>query len=377
MKIARIFFIFGFLFLVACGDKSEQKTPELITVTTKTFSNTLYYAGTIRPLKTVVVASPVEGTVLDMPVQYGERVKAGDLLFVLSSTKFLTDYKTGLMAYIKAKSEFNTAQAQLTEAKFLHKNELISDDDMKTKQANYYATRLALVQAEDTLKSLLKQLNIKDINLYNLTIADIDKVTNALHLQKDSKDLQIRAPVDGVLLAASKSDEENKKILKGDVIKQGEALGVIGDLNGLSVRIKINELTVNELRTGQKVEVSGLAFPEETMIGEIKRIDKQGEATGGGIPTFTVDVIVPKLTPEQQHIIHVGMSAKVAIKIDDDEKIILPVTAVGERNGQSFVSIFDDKTGRAHEKNIRTGKTTADSVVVLAGLKVGDKVVAH
>ncbi len=116
-----------------------------MTVTAKAFSNTLFYSGTIQPLKTVVIPSPVDGVVIEMPFQYGESVKAGQLLFMISSTKFLADYKAALMQYIKAKSEFNNNQTLLSEAKFLHKNELISDDDFKMKQSNYYAASIGFI----------------------------------------------------------------------------------------------------------------------------------------------------------------------------------------------------------------------------------------
>jgi multidrug efflux pump subunit AcrA (membrane-fusion protein) len=310
-----------------------------------------------------------------MPFQYGQTIQSGQLLFLLSSAKFLTDYKSSLMAYLKAKSDFNGSDSQLAEATFLHKHLLISDDDFKMKQANYYASRLALLQAKDTLESLLHQLDIKDVNVYNLTIADIDKITQALHLQLSSENLRILSPAAGVVLAAAKNEEESKKLVKGDVVKQGDVLAVIGDMSGVSVRIKVNELIINQLKVGQKIKVTGIAFPEHTLEGIVKRVDRQGEATNGGLPTFAVEVIVPKLTLEQQKRIHVGMSAKVEIDIEEEKQLLIPITAITERNGASFVSVFDKDAGKIIEKSVNTGKTTVDSVAILSGVNAGDRIV--
>jgi multidrug efflux pump subunit AcrA (membrane-fusion protein) len=310
-----------------------------------------------------------------MPLQYGETVEPGKLLFMLSSAKFLTDYKTALMQYIKAKSDFDTAKVQLSEGEFLHKNLLISDDDFKVKKAGYYSNRLVLLQAKDALEILLQQMDIKDIDLYKLTIADIDKIDKAMHLQKKSENLRILSPAAGVLLGPTKSDDDSKKVAKGDVVKQGDVLAVIGDMSGVSVRIKVNELTVNQLHNGQKVTVSGIAFPDYQLQGEISRVDRQAESAGSGIPSFVVEVAVPHLTKPQQEVIHVGMSAKVEINLNDDARIMVPITAILEKNGAAFVKMMDAKTLTIKEVAVRTGKSTPDAVAILSGLKAGDKIV--
>lgn len=362
--------------LQACSRETKKDDGHIVEIQSKSFANTLFYTGTILPLKTIVVPSPADGVVIEMPFQYGESVKAHQLLFEISSTKFLTDYKTALMQYIKTKSEFNTSQAQLSEATFLHKNQLISDDDFKMKKSNFYAAQLALLQSKDALEVLLHQLDIKDFNLYKLSIADIDKITQALHLQDSSESLRIDAPADGIILAPSKNEEENKKTMKGDAVKQGDVLAIVGDMSGVSVRIKVNELTVNQLVVGQKVKVTGIAFPDYTLVGKIKRVDRQGDAaSGGGLPTFPVEINVANLSPAQQKTIHVGMSAKVEINMEEDSQIMIPIISVREKNGASFVQTFDQKTGKKQEVAVKTGKTTMDSIAILSGLKIGDKIV--
>lgn len=376
MKYNRIvILLIVLLTLMACSRQPKISGGHIVTIEQHSFANTLFYSGIVQPLKTIVVPSPADGVIIEMPFQYGEHVKAGQLLFLISSTKFLTDYKSALTHYVKAKSDFDSSKNDLSEAQFLHKNLLISDDQFKMKKSSFYASRLSLLESKDTLENLLHQLDVKDVNLNELSISDMDKITQAMHLQINSENLRILSPASGIVLSPSKNEEEAKKNAKSDVVKQSDALAVIGDLSGLSVRIKVNELTVNQLKVGQKVKITGIAFPEHMLDGEIKRVDRQAEATGGGLPNFPVEVVVPTLTADQQKQIHVGMSAKVEINVDEDPQIMVPMTAITEKNGESFVKIYDEKAGKIREAAVKTGKTTMDSAAILLGLKDGDKIV--
>lgn len=372
MKIK--FFIFLFLLnLNACSNPTSPNEKK-ITVEKKSYSTTLLYSGTIRPIKTTVVPSPVDGLILEMPFHYGEAIKSGEKLFTISSKKFLSDYKAALLQYVKIKNEFNNAETKFSEARFLHKHKLISDDDYKMNQSNFYSAQLALLQAKDSLANLLQQLEIKNPKLYDLSISDIEKITKALHLKMNSENLSIFSPVSGLFLSALKNGEENKKRMKGDAIKQGDVLAIIGDMTGIDIPIKVNELVVNQLKVGQKVNVSGDAFSGHNLNGEIKSLDKQGESVSGALPDFIVEVIVPHLTQAEQQIIHAGMSAKIKIVIEESPQIIVPMAAVKERDGVSYVNLYDKKLKKTHEIAVKTGSTTPDSVAILSNLKPGDQI---
>jgi HlyD family secretion protein len=376
-KLKLLFILLLAIVQGGCSREPKRTGSHLVTVERQSFTHTLYYTGTIQPLKSVVVAAPTDGVIMDMSFQYGEVVKPGQPLFLLSSTKFMTDYKAALLQYVKAKSEFNNNQTLLSESKFLHKNQLISDDDFKMRQGNFYAAQLALMQAKDALGELMRQLDMKDKskNLYNLTIADIEKINEAMHLQVNSNSLRVVAPSAGIVLFANKSEEELKKLMKGDAVKQGDAMAVVGDMSGVSVRIKVNELTVNQLQPKQKVTITGIAFPEDSLQGEIKWVDRQGELSSSGQPTFTVDIVVPALSPKQRQAIHVGMTAKIEIHVEEAPQLMVPIAAVKEKNGASYLTAYDEKKHISHDVLISAGKTTVDSVAILSGIKPGDHIV--
>ncbi len=365
------------LMIASCGEnKSSTASNETeMTVASSASSSALYFSGTVQPLKTIVITSPADGVVNDMEFHYGDTVKSSQLLFKISSEKFKSDYKAALMQYIKAKNDFNTAQSQLKESDFLHKNQLISDDDFKGKQSNYYNAQLSMVEAQDALGLMLKQLAVPGVKLDQLTIQNIDKISQALNINGGTQELQIVAPGTGVVLLATKanSSDEAKKLEKGDLVKQGDVLAEIGDVTGLTIHINVNEFNINQLKIGQKVIVTGAAFPGIELQGQITGLDRQGQAAAGGMPIFPVEIVVAKLTSDQQAVIHVGMSAKVQINIEQPEQIKIPITAVLQKEGVTLVK-EKDSHGSVKEVAVKTGQTTINDVVIDEGLKVGDKI---
>lgn len=365
-----------FCSLSGCNrDASTKNKPnQVITTELKSIQTHYYYTGLIQPLKTVVVTSPAEGVIEDMAFHYGDQVNSKQPLFTINSDKFQTDYKNALMQYIKAKTEFNNNRSQLTEAEFLHKNELISDDDFKSKQTAFYTAQLTMVQSQDALSEMLKQLNIKGFNLYTLTIQDIDKITHALHSQDGAQKLMVSSPTKGVALLPIKSDSSDaKKFSKGELVKQGDLLALIGDVSGLTIHINVNEFNVNQLKVGQKVMVTGTAFSQFNLEGHIASVDRQGQASQGGLPVFPVEVVVPALTPEQQAVIHMGMSAKVEVTIESEPVISVPIAAVFDKNGLPYVKV--QKNNKIQDVLVKTGQTTENVVVIEANVNAGDKIV--
>lgn len=373
LQFAAIIFIT--MFFGACSKKDENASPDLYQVGTKASDETLFYSGIIRPIKSCVITSPADGVIIKKTFQYGEFIQKGQLLFELSSNKYLSDYKSALMTYIKNKSEYNASITQLAESKFLHQHQLISEDEFRNKKSNYYSAKLALLQAKDALAVYLNQLDLKGINLYSLNISDFEKINNAMHLKMTQDHLQIVSSVSGIVLAANKNDDDSKKLATGDAVKQADVLAMIGDMSGIRLRIKINEITINKLTIGQQVKVTGMAFKNHILLGKIGLLDQQAEVNTQGLPSFSADIVVPNLTPEQRKIIHVGMSAEIEINLNEMPNLSIPLSAIFEKNGASYVMKYDRNLKQSKKVLIKTGHTNLDAVTILSGLKAGDEIV--
>ncbi len=130
----RLFLLLFCCLVCSCSKEKNHKQHKVITVTATTYVNSLFYSGIIEPIATTVMSSPADGVIVNMGFQYGDYVEKEASLFKISSTKFVTDYKNTLLMYVKSKNDFTIAKNQLSEAKFLHDNQLIPDDEFKAKQ---------------------------------------------------------------------------------------------------------------------------------------------------------------------------------------------------------------------------------------------------
>lgn len=371
----RFLSLFVAFFLVACSHEPKLSNADIITVKADALTNTLYFNGVIQPMNMTVLSSPVDGAVVDLGFQYGDLVKQSQPLFYLSSSKFVADYKAALLDYVKAKNEFDQSKTQMNESAFLHKNLLISDDDYAAKKSAYFSSQLSFMQAKDALAVFLTAMNMKEINLYDLTIADIDKIKQAMQLQEADNRITLSAPASGVILSPIKSDgESNQKFEKGDAVKQGDTLAMIGDMQGVSVKFKVNEMTINQIKPGQLATISGVAFPDEVLQGKVSKVDEQANNSSGESPTFDVEVIAP-MNANQQKLIHPGMSANVSLTLTDPVRIHIPIQAIIENNAQTSVTIVDPQTHALKQVTVLTGKTTPTEVEILSGLSGGERLV--
>lgn len=186
----------------------------------------------------------------------------------------------------------------------------------------------------------------------------------------------VRAPVSGIVVKSAGGGTVGGKVVKtaerGEVFQAGEVLLAIGDLTAFSVVSKVDEVDVTKVRPGQKVFVTGDAFPGTRLSGTIRSISPQAEEGGvRATPSFQVNMAMDALTAEQRQRILVGMSANVDIVVyEKPDALMVPVTAVGTDGDRRFVV---RRGPRGIEKvDVQTGATTLDAVEVTQGLQPGD-----
>ena len=348
-------------------------------------TNQLSYAGIIDPLETQVVTSTEEGTIDHLNFQYGQPVQAGQLLFEVNSKKFQDNFIAALKTYLTAKQQFHQVETKQQEQGELWKYGLISRDVYTSVQAEYYNDELALLQAEQALVSMLQAHKSIQIDYQDLELRNIEQLKKILYSRVQS-DVKVYAPTSGIALIPSKNANKGLgdaagsataagPVVQGSAVQQNQAVLAIGNLNGMTINIDVNEIYVNELTPGLKAIITSVAFPGVTLRGEITRVGSQATSNGSSdIPTFPVVVKVPTLTPVQRSVIRVGMSADVRLIITEAPKITIPINAVTQKNGQSYVDL-QTATGITQQV-VTTGETTVNSVVIVSGLKEGDAVVA-
>lgn len=377
-KIAVFLLIsFNLLFLNACQENTTQTKVETFTVVAKTNVTKLYFNGKIKPLRVVTITSPVEGTVEKLFFRYGADVTKDQLLMTIISNSFQKNYQDAVTGYLTADQKNTNAKMTMDSSQFLFDKGLISRDDYFNTKTQLQDAQLGLIQARIQLENVLKiaQIPVKDIKL--LKVGNTKAIEE--EFAKPISNININATASGIALLPDKEGSSSgagqEEIRVGTQVKTGQALASIGDLSGLMVQIAVDEITINQIKTGLPVTITSPAFPTLDIKGSIKEINSQADIRqGGGMSSFDVQIVVPKLTKAERHQIHVGMSSTVEIILTKASTISVPISAVYEKDGNNFVDVID-KNGKTTAKMVDTGKTTLTDVEILSGLKPGDTVV--
>ncbi len=377
-----------FFNLAACHSEQPKKTTastsHTMTAEMQSIPTQLYYSGTISPIQTHNIVSPVDGVIKEKMAKFGDKVHKGQLLLIISSAKLQDDYRSALTDFLKAKEDYVNGQRNFQGTEQLRKAQIISDQEYLSEKSQFDNTQLTYLNARIALEKIIKKMPGASSELEEISLDDIVALKKILETQTDS--LPIVADTDGIILAPQKSGGgggsgdgggSSDSLVVGGEVKQGDIILSVGDLSGITTTAQVSELDINQIKSGQKVTVTGDALPGIVFNGNVKSISDQaqgGDSSGGSV-TFPVIVEVPKVSPDQAKLIKVGMSTKITITIENPPVIMLPLNAIVEKDGQTFVTVIDKKTGKTQEVRVTTGQTTLGKVAITSGLSAGQEVV--
>lgn len=372
--------------VTACHHKDKSKSAaktQIIVAKLDTPVQRLYYSGTLLPIETVGVEAPVAGNITDVGFTYGDRVTKGQVLLVLHSRQLAESYRKTVNDFLHKKQTYQTQKESFSGTEALYKAGIVSRNEYQNAKDQFENTALDYLQSQFELQKVLFTANVDPKQIEGLSISQTDVVNKIL--QRRFRRIEITAPSDGIALfpakdaganSGSNSDSSSQKMMNGADVKEGQLLLQIGDLSGLSAKFDVSEIDIDRIHKGMSVIVTGNAFPGAELKGEIVAVSSQANQSSGqsGLSTFSVKVKIPHLETAVAKKIRVGMTAKFEIDIQGESKLMLPVNAVTEKNGASVVTVLD-ANGKETTVPVVTGSTTPTQVVIISGIKAGDKVV--
>ena len=345
------------------------------TVEKSAVNKMLFFTGTLEPLHETPLTSSIDGVVESMHFQYGQPVKQGETVFTLNSPELQKQYNEILTEYLKAKDNYSIAKAKFTGTTDLWDAGLLSKNNYLSEKSSLNTAQVGLMQATQKLSDILEKVGeTKTEKLSALSFAQFDKVRLALTSQHNL--IQLKAPSDGVLLYPPKaSNDSTARITVGSAIKAGQVMALMGDLHGVRVEIDVPEVDMSEIKIGMPASVHGLAFGKEALKGTLVAINAQASrANNSTLPSFTAIVEVKSLSPAQQALIRVGMSASVVLAINNTDKLLVPIAAIRQKDDKNQVQVQSPE-GKISVRNVTTGVVQGDKVVVESGLVAHDVVV--
>ena len=391
----------------AGGVHAADGVPRTLTVTPQAVSASLFMTGRLAPSRQVEVTSPIKGKVAAVHFQHGERVAEGQRLVELDVTEVQIERRDAEVAFIRARDRvqelanwedhvdvtqarravskssaaLETARNTLEKTSFLLGRGVIPASEHEAAEREFQSREFDLRAAEEDLRAALA----KGAAEGTVARLELDNARAKLEtLEETLRNAVVYAPSAGVVIdpkidqVERGSDNNEKTLAKGVPVEQGERLLTIGNLDGIAVVGRVDEVDVVRIRPGHRVRVAGDAFPGITLNGEIAQVSSQAkrDRSGRGLPSFEVTAVVEALSDEQRRLLRLGMSATVEVTVyERADALLVPLDAVTLRDGQARLRVRDTDTGAVKEVPVATGVTTVDSVEIVDGIGPGDEIV--
>ena len=382
-----IIVVLAMILLVSCREKekTEKKSQEsIVTASLAKPVFSLYFNAIVEPIKNIPVLSPVDGNISSILFDYGRIVKKGSPIVTITSKSLSEDFAKRAHDYLLKKNTYLNSIESFQGNKMLFDAGVINKDSYVDLKSQYENNVLDYYQSIYDLQEVMQKAQLPEDEVLHLTLGDVQKVDKVIHHKLN--DIKVLASGTGIALfpitdqsSGNNTDQHQGKLNVGDAVKEGQSILNIGDMSGLLFDFTVSEININKMKVGMPATVTSTAFPGLVLKGEVTAVSLQAESdqnVSGAVSMFKVTVKVPKILDEQKKIIHVGMSAKVQIDINDAPAVMLPIDAVSESDGASLVTILD-ANGNKKQVKVTTGKTTQDKVVITSGVHVGDKVVVY
>jgi len=274
-------------------------------------------SGSVTSDKRITISSRLSGYIGDIAVREGDKVKQGDALFRVDPVDVM-------QAVNQAKADMRDAGADLERYRSLLRENAVSKQQFDKVKLRHTLAESKLMQAENQLQYA-----------------------------------KIKAPVDGTVV---------KKLLNtGDLASPGVAVLILENAQQLSVETHVSERFISAIHEGDEASVE-LASMKQPVKAVVRQVVPAADP-------LTHQFLVKLSLPQMAEILP-GMFAEVRFAIGNRKVIILPSSAVVQRNGLHGVYVAD-ADNILHYRLIRAGRKINGSIEALAGLNEGDRIAAE
>lgn len=360
--------------------------------------STVTASGEVKPRKYVNVSANVSGRITHLLVKEGERVRRGQVLARIDSTRFEADTRQSEAGVQAQKADAQRALADLEAAKLaferserMHKDKLVSDQQFEQAQAEY---RMKAANVESLKKRITQQ-------------------EAALESSRDNLEKTVVvAPMDGAVTNLAK--EEGEMVI-GAQSFQPTVIMTVADLSVMECEVMVDETDIRNLALGQEAEIRIDALEGVKIKGEVTEIGSSAiprGSTQGGTPTaantgnqakdFKVKITLkdppPSIRPglnaaadittsRKQKVVAVPIQAVVVREVNKEGKVIdpgavqasdaspAPDGSQGRRKAEEKDGVFLIANGKVSFKPVKTGIVGETEIEITEGLAAGAEIV--
>lgn len=325
------------------ADALQRAGIEIAPVTADATHGSLTVPGTVtsNAYRETKVNSLVGGIVREVKAHLGANVRNNEPIAVIFSTE-LADAQ---MKYLSMQ-----AMLRADDQKFDRTRKLV-DLGAASRQELDDATAARAARATEVAAARQRLI------LLGLHADQIQRLTEPAQIVSE---LIVSAPEGGVVIA--------RAINPGQVVAAGQELFVVADLGTVWVIGDLYEKDFANVRVGTPATVSIPALRSGATRGRVAYIDPRVDPA-----TRTAKVRVE--VPNGDGALRLGMFAEVTFSsAAGARRTVVPRAAVQSIGGRSVVYVATDDEGRFLERSVELGALSGETVEVISGVKVGERV---
>jgi multidrug efflux pump subunit AcrA (membrane-fusion protein) len=317
-----------------------------------------------------------EGTVVD----------SGDFIIEFDKSSLLTrlsdmdgEIKRTKAAYENGKLDTSLILSEEREKRLDLKNAV--EEAQFTLDQSEYESPTAIRQAKNALDKANRELE-RDMKKYRQSqiqsnMSMDQKFTEIQNEIKKRNDLQaalekltIHSTAKGMVVFERDFDGSRKKVGSKINIFTNQAIANIPDLKNLTSRAYVNEMSVDKIQSGQKVNVVVDAFMDKNYVGTVTSVANIGQPLPGHDANLFEVVI---------SVVNTDMKLKPSMRTNNfilissvPNAMYLPIDAVQSNDTISYVYLA--KGNHVIKQQVKTGTFNDNDIVIERGLKMGDNV---
>jgi RND family efflux transporter MFP subunit len=383
------------------------------------------YTGTTEPIKEVSLRSQVEGQLRQLKVDVGDEVKEGQILAQLDDNLLEGAVNQARAEKAAQNSEVVSAQSQVgdalikveqarlqlqqaeadvlrlqtslhtrieqarleveqTQADAARLSQLAGEGAAATQIAEQAQTKAKQAQqilrneqvsaeqqisqaktAAQTAAKILRSAQAQvEIEQQKVAAAEAQvKAQKALITQAKTRQsyATLRSPISGKVLQRSSE--------QGNLVQPGTEILKLGDFSRIKIAVEVSELYLSRVKMGQLVNIKLDAFPNQKFGGVVSRISPAANPNGRLVP---IEITLNNT----QGSISGGLLARVSFAQDQDNRIIIPETALQE-DSTVFVVKGGGEKSTVEKRPVTVGKKANGQLEILSGLSAGESYVVR
>jgi HlyD family secretion protein len=293
----------------------------------------VFGTGTLESKVVVGVSSKIVGKVIEVLVDQGDVVAAGQVLARLEAKDYDDAVRVAEAQLHLTEAELAKATLDVKRSRGLHENKLVSDAEQEAAETDFRVAQARLKNSEAALGVARAKLG----------------------------DTQIVCECPGLVVT--------RNLEVGSTIVPGAPIFRVADTRVLWVQAMVDERETGRLRLGQNVRVVLGANPDSAVAGLVARMSAETDRV---TEEREVDVTLDRLPPR----FFLGQKADVYVEAARQENALqVPKSTLAMRGGKSGVFVVD--RGRARWRPVQLGLRGRDLLEITSGVDERDRLIVN